>query len=99
MKRTFLAILITLTFSSVLNAKDFQVVKTDICKTRATLAALYDAQKKSSHNMLDVKAKSKSAMEGTSLYHFIDVTDLMTMQTSTITVTVDAENCHIKSIN
>lgn len=99
MKQLLLTFMLTFTFSNAVMAGNLQVVQTDACKTRATLAAFFDMKKKSSHDMFDAKAKLKSAKEGKFLHHFIDITNLMTMKTLTVTVTVDPKTCDIKDIN
>lgn len=99
MKTTMLPLLLLFLLSHTLMAQDFVVIKTEKCKTRATAAAIFDMRKKLSHDMVDGRAKINSAKDGEFLSHFIDVTDLNTMKTKTVTVTVDAKTCHIKHIN
>lgn len=86
-------------FSFSVFADNYEVIKTDKCKTRAMAAAYYQYKKETGVGMIQVNAQDNSILERGVLSHIIDITEFNSNVRSTITVSVDAKTCSILNIN
>lgn len=92
-------ILASLIFSFNSFAKDFEVMKTEKCKSKAIYKAMEEYKKRTGNSMIDARAKEKSVLKDDTLYHFVDVIEYDTGRTLQVTVGVNPITCAVKIVN
>lgn len=97
MKSFFVFATLILSFNSF--AKDFEILKTEKCKSRAIHKAMEEYKKRTGVSLVDARAKEKSALREDTLYHFVDVIEYDTGRSLQVTVGVNPTTCAVKVIN